>query len=56
VQLCVARTFVAHALGRRVDEIDAMGVAEVASAFSASGFNLRALLLATVQTPAFIKP
>lgn len=60
VQLCTARTFVGHAiqttLATFLRQEDEGAVAEVAAAFAASGFDLKELLLAVVQSPLFLRP
>jgi hypothetical protein len=56
VQTCVARTFLAHVLGRPVVELNETAGIEVTRAFAAANLDLRALLLAAVQDPGFVNP
>jgi hypothetical protein len=56
VRLCTARRWLEHALGRSLGDTDEASVREVAAAFAASGFDLRELLVAIVQTQAFLAP
>jgi hypothetical protein len=56
VQNCVASAFLAHAIGRPLLDTDQPQARELAGAFAAAGLDLRELLLAVVQSPAFVKP
>jgi hypothetical protein len=56
VKTCTAHTFLAHALGRPVAEVDEAESIDALRAFAASNYDLKELLLATVQSNAFIKP
>jgi hypothetical protein len=56
VQTCAARTFLAHATARMVADVAEDEAYDALRAFAASSFNLKELLVATVQLPAFVKP
>lgn len=54
VPLCLTRQMLAHASDR--DETADVFVREVAAAFAASSFDLRQLMVAVAQSPAFLAP
>jgi hypothetical protein len=56
VHLCVARSFLAYGLGRPLESKDDAAARLLSGAFAQAGFRLADLLLAVVQTPAFLEP
>jgi hypothetical protein len=56
VQSCMARRWLAYALGRTVPTSEDGAVAGLATAFKSAGLNIRALIVAVVQSELFLAP
>jgi Protein of unknown function (DUF1592)/Protein of unknown function (DUF1588)/Protein of unknown function (DUF1585) len=53
---CLAKQWLSFALGRAVGDADQPSVTKLDAAFAASGFNLKALIVAVLTSDAFLTP
>jgi hypothetical protein len=56
VRQCFARKWLEHALGRASTDTDAASVTQIAGAGARSGWDIKAVVVETVATPAFLAP